>query len=110
MKIGEKIKLIRKSQKLSQEKFASIVGVSREYVLDIEKNSSKPNEAFINSLCLQFNVQKEWLLDENTGGDEAVVTDKTYLIRQLYQQLDENHKRFAESCLENLLKLQDKTL
>lgn len=40
----DKIKELRKSLKLSQENFGTLVGVSRDYVIKLEKGVRKPSK------------------------------------------------------------------
>lgn len=63
MTMGEKIKFLRKENKLSQEKLAELVGVSRQAISKWETGFSNPDTK--NLICLSevFNVSLDELID-----------------------------------------------
>lgn len=62
--VGEKIKSIRKINKLNQFEFSQIIGVSQGTLSELEKDKYKPSLETITALRLNFNVNLEWLLIE----------------------------------------------
>jgi len=48
----DKIKELRKSLELSQENFGTLVGVSRDYVIKLEKGLRKPSK----TLCILMGI------------------------------------------------------
>ncbi|MEK5321813.1 helix-turn-helix transcriptional regulator [Paenibacillus sp. FSL L8-0644] len=62
--LGEKIKIIRKMNKLNQTEFSSIIGVSQGTLSELEKDKYRPSVETIIALKLNFNIDLEWLLLE----------------------------------------------
>lgn len=60
-KIGERIKLLRKDLKLTQEEFGAKIGVKGNTVTGYERGSRTPSDSVINYICLIFNVNQTWL-------------------------------------------------
>ncbi|AZH31310.1 helix-turn-helix transcriptional regulator [Paenibacillus sp. M-152] len=62
--LGEKIKIIRKMNKLNQTEFSSIIGVSQGTLSELEKDKYRPSVETIIALKLNFDIDLEWLLLE----------------------------------------------
>lgn len=60
-KIVDRIKIIRKELKLTQEEFGSQIGVKGNTVTGYERGTRTPSDAIINMICLIFNVDQTWL-------------------------------------------------
>lgn len=63
---GERIKLLRKELKLSQEEFGKKIGITKSSISLYEKNAITPTEQSLKSICREFNVDYFWLT-EGTG-------------------------------------------
>lgn len=59
--IGTRIKAIRQALDLTQEQFASQVGLSRNYIGMIEIGQRDPSERSISDVCRVFGVDPIWL-------------------------------------------------
>lgn len=59
--LGERIKIIRKNAKLSQELFAVRLSVTRNIIAKYETNLVEPTEIFIKYLCSEFGVREQWI-------------------------------------------------
>ena len=108
MKFSEKLRLIRKANNMTQAQFANTIGVSRGNLANIELGNVEPTQVFINCLSLMYNIDKDWLLDENNN-DLSVLNGSTgviSLIMEKYSQLDEVYKKFVEDQIVQLLKMQ----
>jgi len=57
----ERIKILRKSLKLSQSSFGEKIGVSRDVIKNLELNLVDVKEHFIKLICNEFNVNEDWL-------------------------------------------------
>lgn len=66
MKLGEKIKEIRKSKNISQESLASMLKVNRNYLSRIETGKSEPSSTILKHIAEIFNIDLNTLLDINT--------------------------------------------
>ncbi len=66
MKLGEKIKEIRKSKNISQENLAGMLKVNRNYLSRIETGKSEPTSSILKHIAEIFNIDLNTLLDINT--------------------------------------------
>lgn len=62
MLLSERIKEIRKAEKLTQTKFGDKLSVSRDVISSFESGRVEPKPIFLNYLCEIFNINKDWLL------------------------------------------------
>ena len=81
----DSIKHLRKDiLKKTQDDFSSRIGLSRNFIAQIETGVKIPSDRTINDICREFNVNEEWLrtgngkmLKEKTINEELVeLTDK----------------------------------
>lgn len=91
MNINERIKCLRKELNLNQEDFGEKVGIARGHMANIETGRREVTEKTLKVICLQFNVNEEWL--RYGTGDVFIETDET-IIAELANQyhLDEIEK------------------
>ena len=61
MSISERVKEIRKKNKLSQAQFGERLRVSRDVINNIENNRINISELIIKTICMEFNLNEEWL-------------------------------------------------
>lgn len=97
--------------RLSQERFGNMLGVSRNVIVNLERDVVKPREEFIDLICKIFPVSKNWLLN----GEEPVFTDNSndsninYLI-DMYKKLSPSLQTHVLEHVQKLIKLaNDKT-
>ena len=57
----DRIKQVRKSQKLTQTAFGDIIGVKGNTITNYETGLRNPTDAVIKSICREFGVSVEWL-------------------------------------------------
>lgn len=69
----DRIKLIRKIKKLSQEEFGVRIGITRSSVSLLESGRNSPSEQTIMLICKEFGVNEVWLRT-GEGGDENMFT------------------------------------
>lgn len=67
MDIGTRIKEVRKSVGLTQQKFAEQIGLKRNTVGNYEINLITPSDRTITDICREFDVNEIWL---RTGDGE----------------------------------------
>ena len=63
MEIGKKIKFIRKSKNINQNKLAQLSGISNTYLSDIENLRTVPSLKTLNRLAIALDVGLKDLLD-----------------------------------------------
>lgn len=66
----ERIKILRKALKLTQQAFAESLGVSRDTIANVEGGRIEIKDIFILSICREFNVNEKWL---RTGEGEMFI-------------------------------------
>lgn len=62
--IGERIKLIRKHFQLTQQQFASQLGISRSHISNIENGNETPSQSLVLFISTKFPVKLEWIISE----------------------------------------------
>lgn len=77
MKLGEKIKQLRKSKGISQEELASMLKINRNYLSRIETGKSEPTSSILKNVAEIFSIDLNSLLDIT---DEDKNTDKVKYI------------------------------
>lgn len=75
-----RLRLLRKTLKLTQEEFASRIGIKRNSYANYEIGRNKPIDAVIFSICREYRVSETWL---RTGEGEMFVPydDETRLLK-----------------------------
>lgn len=63
IQLKERIKKIRKELDLTQQKFADKLGVKRNTIAMYEMGKTLPSKQTITSICREFNVNEEWLIN-----------------------------------------------
>ena len=63
MTVNERIKEVRKSSKLTMEKFGDRIGVTKAAISKIEKGNRGVTEQMIKSICREFGYNESWLRD-----------------------------------------------
>lgn len=89
MKFGEKIVKLRKMKGLTQDEFASAVGVSRQAVYKWESGQSYPEVSKLVEMKVLFNISIDDLLDENY---EIIVPEKNKRKRTGRTDKEKNEK------------------
>ena len=100
MTFNEKIVKLRKLKGLTQDEFASAVGVSRQAVYKWESGQSYPEVAKLLEIKLLFNISIDDLLDENY---EVVVPEKKKrkrLSKEVKKEIEEKVETEAEATAE----------
>ncbi len=59
--LGQRIKKIRKTLRLTQERFANMLCVTRGAIANIENSKCKPSGPLMKLLCHKTNCREEWL-------------------------------------------------
>ncbi len=72
MKLGEKIKLLRKGKKISQEELANMLKINRNYLSRIETGKSEPTSSVLKNIAKIFNIDLNSLLDINNNDIENI--------------------------------------
>lgn len=86
----DRLKVLRKSLKLSQAKFGEKLGVSRDAINDIENGRAEIKPLMVNHVCLVFGISENWL---QTGEGEMHVQTDSALIEELATEYKMSEKQ-----------------
>ena len=67
--LGQRIKQIRNSKKLTQDEFADILGLTKNFISLIETGNRTPSDRTISDICRVSNISEVWL---RTGEGEML--------------------------------------
>ena len=97
MTCGERIKEIRKSLNLTLEKFGEPLGVTKTAISNIEKGNRNLTGQMIKTVCLQYNVNEDWLRN-GTGKmfNQTFVLTEGARIREIRKSLGLTLEKFGE--------------
>lgn len=90
IKIGKKLKSIRKAYGYTQEKLAEKIECSTRYIGDIEQDRSKPSYEVLVRICNEYNIGMDEIFSsylEITGK-----TDSSNVSLYGFEKLKQNHK------------------
>lgn len=59
--IGERIREIRRMEKLTQQRFAERIGAKQNTIAQYEIGRNVPIDPVINSICREFGICEDWL-------------------------------------------------
>lgn len=68
--MGERLRLARKKAKMSQEKVAEILNISRSNISKYENNKLEPNIYTLKQFCELYNITSDYLLGIETKHNE----------------------------------------
>lgn len=69
----ERIKAVRKSAGLTQEKFGQVLGVKQNTIAGYEMGIREPSNAVITLICKEFNINEIWIRT-GVGGEDNMHT------------------------------------
>lgn len=96
----ERLKLIRKHFKKTQEQFANLCGKSRTAYNKYEAGAVVPDDSFVKLICIKFNVNEQWLL---TGEGEMFTETKVSLLDKLAEKY--NLDKYDMSIIRHYMEL-----
>lgn len=91
--INERIKELRKTLRKTQSEFSAEIGLSRNFIVQVETGTKNPSNRTILDICRKFNVNENWLRngsgnmflpEDNSNSDICI--DSTFL--KLLSMLD----------------------
>ena len=86
----ERIRDLRKTHlKLTQQAFADQLGLSQNYVWQIEKGERVPSDRTISDICRIFNVNPEWLRNGEEPKFMPDLDEDTEIINELLSAVDD---------------------
>lgn len=101
--IGERIKKIRKDNRLTQEAFAERLGMKRSSISLYELDTSAPSTGIVSLICKEFNVSEAWL---RTGeGEPYTKRTKQEELELFFKDVEMGTDEFRSAFISNLAKL-----
>lgn len=97
-----RVKALRKELGLTQEQFAAKLGLSRNFIAQLESGIKNPSERTVADICRVFNVNRRWL--ETGTGEMFYPMDEEEQLLELAEQLlfsqpDSFRKRLVSALL-----------
>lgn len=98
--MNERIRLLRKKNEMTQEEFSVKIGLSRNFIAQIESGTKIPSDRTIKDICREFNVNETWI---RTGeGDPFLPRTRNQIIADftadlLREENDSFRRRFIEA-------------
>lgn len=93
LKIGNRIRQVRESRKLSMQEFADRIGLSRSMVSYYESNKKKPSIKSIEKIASVLDVTTDFLIGKTDSFDGDDVTDKNVKdFLSKFEKLDEDQQ------------------
>lgn len=98
MNIGNRIKQIRKSKKITQAEFGEKIGFKQTAIGQFENGTRGVSDRTIMLLCQAYSVNEEWL---RNGTGEMFINDDNALVASLAQQygLDDIGRKIIETYI-----------
>ena len=97
MTIGERIKSIRKSLGVTQEEFGAHISLGAPMISLLENGTAKITDRTAKSICNEYNVNYDWLINGNGEMYKQTPSDDTLIAKikdiiNLYPSLYETAK------------------
>jgi transcriptional regulator with XRE-family HTH domain len=105
--VGERIRLVRKTLKMSQVEFAKAIFISNGYIAEMEREHRRVNERIIHLISLNFGVSEKWL---KTGEGEMFYktpTEKLQRMMNLFNELPPKFQDYVMLQIEQLLNVSE---
>ncbi len=100
----DRLKVLRKSLGLSQERFGARLSLSGGYVAELELGRKPINERIQKLICLTFNVNADWL--KNGEGEMLGALSREERILDGFNRLSPEFQDFIARKIDELLEIQ----
>lgn len=110
--MNERIKILRRKLDITQEEFSSKIGLSRNFIAQIESGTKTPSDRTISDICRIFSVNESWIRD----GEGEIFKKRTRnqeimaFSNSIMEDLDESFKKRFLIALSKLDKSDWETL
>ena len=105
MSVGSRIKELRNSLDLTQQKFDDRLGIQRGAIANYELERNVPIDAVISLICREFNVREAWLRDGE--GDMLEVKPRAEELGELVRKLlSDRPESFRSRLITSLLRFE----
>ena len=104
--MNERIKEIRKFYKLTQTDFANKLGLSQNFITQLETGSKNPSDRTISDICRIFSINETWLRS-GEGEMKLELTKNQEIAQFLNEVMAEDDEDFKKNFIEALAHLND---
>lgn len=98
-----RIREVRNNLKLSQEEFAENLGLSRNFIWQIEKGDRQPSDRTISDICRIYNVNEDWL--RNGSGNMYLARNRSQILTDYVSECMKKPDSFKARFTEGMAKL-----
>jgi transcriptional regulator with XRE-family HTH domain len=105
--MNDRIKQIRKFYKLTQTDFANKLGLSQNFITQLETGSKKPSDRTISDICRIFSINENWLRS-GEGEMKLELTKNQEIAQFLNDVMAEDDEEFKKNFIEALSNLNEK--
>lgn len=99
MSIGENIKKLRESHKLTQEEFGKIVGVTDKAVSSWETGAKAPRMGVIQKISDYFNINKSAILDDPIESNATILPQEKIRMIPVYESVSAGFGAYADNYI-----------
>lgn len=105
--LGDRIKLIRKANKLNQVEFGKILNVTKQTVSNWENNNIQPSAEMVKKIAIKFGVSSDYILELESIRpniiflNKGLPIDKVAHIQFLIKDMEELYSKLEEKQNEN---------
>lgn len=103
----ERIKEIRLALGLTQEQFADKLGLSRNFITQLENGSKQPSERTLSDICRIYSINEKWLRS-GEGEMRLELTKNQEIAQFLNDVMAEDDEDFKKNFVEVLANLDEK--
>ncbi|GHV04959.1 hypothetical protein FACS189485_11230 [Spirochaetia bacterium] len=103
MTIGERIRQVRKTSKMTQAEFARAIFISNGYIADLEIGHRKVNDRIVHIISMTFGVNEKWLKDGEGEMFFKTPNEKLRRMISLFNELPPNFQDYVMTQIEQLL-------
>jgi transcriptional regulator with XRE-family HTH domain len=107
LNVNQRMKLLRKELKLTQNEFAKMISVSQTLINYIEQEKRTVNDRLIRLICDSFDVNPRWL---KTGAGDRYNSEKGVRVTKLlalFGNLKPRYQEFVLNQVDQFLKMQE---
>ena len=99
MSIGENIKKLRESHKLTQEEFGKIVGVTDKAVSSWETGAKAPRMGVVQKISDYFNINKSVILDDPIESNATILPQEKIRMIPVYESVSAGFGAYADNYI-----------
>lgn len=100
----DRIKEIRKEKNLTQQELGDLIGLSRNFIAQIEMGTKIPSDRTIKDICRIFHINEDWLRNGN-GEMTSPRTKNQQIADFLNETMEEPNESFKKNFVNGLAQL-----